>query len=88
MYGHFGEGLTADLWRLDHKLDRDRFPTMPMSKKKLIRDYFAQNMIITSSGHYSTRMLQACIAEIGADRIQFAIDYPLRYEWPFAMEDS
>ncbi|KAL7008677.1 hypothetical protein EMMF5_001939 [Cystobasidiomycetes sp. EMM_F5] len=49
---------------------------MPMSKKKLIRDYFAQNMIITTSGHYSSRMLQACISEIGADRIQFAVDYP------------
>ena len=76
MFGHMGEGLTADMWRLDHKLDRARFPQMPMARSKTIRDYFAQNLHITSSGHYSTRMLQACISEIGADRIQFAIDYP------------
>lgn len=76
MFGHMGEGITGDLWRLDHKLDRKRFPTMPMAKNKLIRDYFAKNLHITTSGHYSSRMLQACISEIGADRIQFAIDYP------------
>nr|BCM23418.1 4-hydroxyisophthalic acid decarboxylase [Cystobasidium slooffiae] len=76
MFGHMGEGITADLWRLDHKLDRKRFPTMPMSNKKLMRDYFANNIHITTSGHYSTRMMQACISELGADRIQFAIDYP------------
>jgi predicted TIM-barrel fold metal-dependent hydrolase len=76
MFGHMGEGITGDLWRLDHKLDRKRFPTMPMAKNKLIRDYFANNIHITTSGHYSSRMLQACISEIGADRIQFAIDYP------------
>lgn len=76
MFGHFGEGITADLWRLDHKLDRKRFPTMPMAKNKLMRDYFANNLHITTSGHYSSRMMQACISEIGADRIQFAIDYP------------
>jgi 2,3-dihydroxybenzoate decarboxylase len=82
MFGHMGEGITADLWRLDHKLDRHRFPAMPMSNKKLMRDYFANNIHITTSGHYSTRMLQACISEIGSDRIQFAIDYPCEYILP------
>jgi len=76
MFGHMGEGLTADLWRLDHKLDRSRFPTMPMAKDKLMRDYFMSNLHITTSGHYSTRMLQACMSELGSDRIQFAIDFP------------
>lgn len=76
MFGHMGEGLPADLWRLDHKLDRSRFPSMPMAKNKLMRDYFNKNITITSSGHYSTRMMQACIQEIGSDRIQFAIDFP------------
>lgn len=71
MCGHMGEGLTADMWRLDHKLDRARFPTMPMDHKKIIRDYFDNgNITITTSGHYSTRMMQACIQEIGSDRIQ------------------
>jgi 2,3-dihydroxybenzoate decarboxylase len=47
-----------------------------MDKQKMVRDYFAENIHITTSGHYSTRMLQAAMAELGADRIQFAIDYP------------
>lgn len=76
MFGHMGEGITADLWRVDHRLDRSRFPTLKMDKQKMVRDYFSENIHITTSGHYSTRMLQAAMAELGADRIQFAIDYP------------
>ncbi|KAF7358692.1 Amidohydrolase family protein [Mycena sanguinolenta] len=68
--------IPFDLWRLDHKLDRDRFPDMPMAKDKTIRDYFATNMHITTSGHFSTRSLQGAIAELGAGRIMFSIDYP------------
>jgi 2,3-dihydroxybenzoate decarboxylase len=47
-----------------------------LSCKKTIRDYFAQNIWITTSGHFSTPTLKYCIEEIGADRILFSIDYP------------
>ncbi|KAK7026333.1 amidohydrolase family protein [Favolaschia claudopus] len=75
-FGHMGEHIPFDLWRLDHKLDRDRFPDMQMAKNKTIRDYFATNMHITTSGHFSTRSLQGAIAELSASRIMFSIDYP------------
>ncbi|GAA5942882.1 hypothetical protein JCM1841_000743 [Sporobolomyces salmonicolor] len=74
--GHMGEGLVADLWRADHKLDRARFPNMAMQKGVLLKDYFRNNIHITSSGHYSTRTMLAAIAELGSDRIMFSIDYP------------
>ncbi|KAJ7075599.1 hypothetical protein B0H15DRAFT_791669 [Mycena belliarum] len=80
IFGHMGEHIPFDLWRLDHKLDRDRFPGMRMAKNKTIRDYFASNMHIVnyrvSSGHFSTPSLQGAIAEISASRIMFSIDYP------------
>ncbi|KAJ6458913.1 2,3-dihydroxybenzoate decarboxylase [Mycena vitilis] len=76
VFGHMGEHIPFDLWRLDHKLNRDRFPDMPMAKNKTIRDYFAGNMHITTSGHFSTRSLQGAIAELSASRIMFSIDYP------------
>ncbi|KAJ7608190.1 2,3-dihydroxybenzoate decarboxylase [Roridomyces roridus] len=76
VFGHMGEHIPFDLWRLDHKLDRDRFPQMRMSKTQTIRDYFATNMHITTSGHFSTRSLQGAIAELSSSRIMFSIDYP------------
>ncbi|KAF7347036.1 Amidohydrolase family protein [Mycena venus] len=65
-FGHMGEHIPFDLWRLDHKLDRERFPDMPMAKDKTIRDYFATNMHITTSGHFSTLSLQGAIAELSS----------------------
>lgn len=44
--------------------------------KKTIREYFAQNIWITTSGHFSTPTLHYCMTEVGADRILFSIDYP------------
>ncbi|KAF7358690.1 Amidohydrolase family protein [Mycena sanguinolenta] len=76
VFGHIGEHIPFDLWRLDHKLDRDRFPDMPMAKDKTIRDYFATNMHITTSGHFSIRSLQGAIAKLGAGRIMLSIDHP------------
>jgi 2,3-dihydroxybenzoate decarboxylase len=47
-----------------------------LSCKKTIREYFEQNLWITTSGHFSTSTLQFCLGEVGADRILFSIDYP------------
>ena len=41
-----------------------------------IRDYFAKNLWITTSGHFSDNALDMCRKEIGSDRILFSIDYP------------
>jgi len=44
--------------------------------KKTIRDYFAENIWVTTSGHFSTLTLKYVRDEIGIDRILFSIDYP------------
>jgi 2,3-dihydroxybenzoate decarboxylase len=64
------------MYRIDHKLDRARFPDMPMAKDKVIRDYFGSQVFITTSGHFSTPALLCAMGEIGARSIMFSIDYP------------
>ena len=49
---------------------------MPMRKDKLVRDYFGEQLFITTSGHFSTSALLFAIGEIGAHSIMFSIDYP------------
>lgn len=65
-----------DLYRIDHKLNRARFPNMPMAKDKLVRDYFGTQLFITTSGHFSTPALLCAMQEIGSGSIMFSIDYP------------
>lgn len=66
----------SDLDRTDHKLVRARFKNMPMRKDKLVRDYFGEQIFITTSGHFSTPALICVMTEIGAGAICFSIDYP------------
>ena len=74
--GHMGEHIPYDLYRIDHKLNRARFPKMGMRKDRLVRDYFGTQVFITTSGHFSTPALLCAIAEIGVDSIMFSVDYP------------
>ncbi|KAJ4357717.1 uncharacterized protein N0V89_002293 [Didymosphaeria variabile] len=74
--GHMGEHIPYDLYRIDHKLNRARFPDMKMRKDKLVRDYFGSQVFITTSGHFSTNALLCAVAEIGVDSCMFSIDYP------------
>ncbi len=49
---------------------------MPMRKDKLVRDYFGEQLFITTSGHFSTPALHLAMGEIGVQSIMFSIDYP------------
>ncbi|KAK7517910.1 amidohydrolase family protein [Phyllosticta citriasiana] len=73
--GHLGEHLPFDLWRINHWFEDVKKP-LGLSCKKTIRDYFAENIWITTSGHFSSPTLNYCLQEVGADRILFSIDYP------------
>jgi len=44
--------------------------------KRTIREYFATNIWVTTSGNFNTNVLNYVISEIGADRIMFSADYP------------
>ncbi|KAG5939764.1 hypothetical protein E4U53_007738 [Claviceps sorghi] len=73
--GHLGEHIPFDLWRINHWFEDVKKP-LGLRCQRTIREYFARNLWITTSGHFSTTTLQFCMAEVGADRILFSIDYP------------
>jgi 2,3-dihydroxybenzoate decarboxylase len=68
--GHLGETLPFMLWRIDAMLKR------PGQKPMSFRDIFRNNFYVTTSGFFSTPALQCCLAELGVDRILFAVDWP------------
>lgn len=74
--GHMGEHIPYDLYRIDHKLNRARFPQMAMAKDKLVSDYFGTQLFITTSGHFSTPSLLCATQQVGVRSVMFAIDYP------------
>jgi 2,3-dihydroxybenzoate decarboxylase len=45
--------------------------------QRRFREYFERHFWITTSGHFSTPALLCSVMEIGADRILFAVDYPM-----------
>lgn len=70
--GHLGEALPFMLWRIDDLLARPVYDGMRFS------DVFRRNFHLTTSGNFSDTALACSIAELGVDRILFAVD------WPFA----
>jgi len=47
-----------------------------MMAKKTLYEYFQENIWITTSGQFSTLVLQFCVNLVGADRILYSVDYP------------
>jgi predicted TIM-barrel fold metal-dependent hydrolase len=74
--GHMGESLPYQLWRIDSALSR------PGGSAIGIREIFTNNFWITTSGFFSTPALQCAVAEMGCDRIMFAVD------WPFVADSN
>ena len=72
--GHLGEALPYWFWRMDNMWQMRAFPNRP---KRLPSEYFQDNFYITTSGMFwQPPLLCACMA-MGADRILFAVDYPI-----------
>lgn len=73
--GHMGEHIVGDLWRIHHFFEKTaRGKDLPC--KLTLREYFHRNLWVSTSGFFSTTMLNYVIAEIGADKVLFAVDYP------------
>ncbi len=68
--GHLGEAAPYTLWRSEHNLAR--FQKMA----KGLADYYRQNFWLTTSGAFSDSALACAIAEMGIERIMFAVDWP------------
>lgn len=73
--GHLGEHLPFDIWRINHWFEDVKKP-LGLDCKRTIKDYFQDNIWITTSGHFSTQTLSFCQTMLGSDRILFSIDYP------------
>ena len=73
--GHLGEGIPANLWRIDHRNGWMK-AAHKYAAKKSVADYFRKNFWVTTSGNYSTSSLKQVIEELGADRVMFSVDWP------------
>ena len=73
--GHLGEGLPFYLWRIDNRNNWMKAAHKYAAQKR-VADYFLANFYVTTSGHFSTPALIDTIAEIGADRVMYSVDYP------------
>jgi 2,3-dihydroxybenzoate decarboxylase len=43
-----------------------------------VRDYFRQHFHITTAGNFSQPALQCTLAEMGVERVLFAVDWPFQ----------
>lgn len=71
--GHLGERIPYDLWRADNCLQRN---PRGLPAKKTLRDYMRTNVHVSTSGQFHDPPLHLAIAELGAERVMFSIDYP------------
>jgi 2,3-dihydroxybenzoate decarboxylase len=73
--GHLGEGLPFYIWRIDNRNAWMKAQHKYAARKSVV-DYFRANFHVTTSGHFSTPALIDSVAELGADRVMFSVDYP------------
>jgi predicted TIM-barrel fold metal-dependent hydrolase len=74
--GHLGEGLPFLLWRADDTYARRG------TLRRRVRDYFIEHFHITTAGNFSHPALQCTIAEMGVERVLFAVDWPFQPNGP------
>jgi 2,3-dihydroxybenzoate decarboxylase len=68
--GHLGEAIPFLLWRIDNGIARQ------MQMPKSFTDYFREHFYVTTSGAFSNSALACSIAELGAERVIFSVDWP------------
>jgi len=68
--GHLGETAPFTLWRTEYNLEK----VMKLTKK--FSDYYKTHFWLTTSGAFSNSALACAVAEMGIERIMFAIDWP------------
>lgn len=76
--GHLGEILPFLAWRIDHMLEANRPTTTPGTRRyeRSVTEYLQRNVLITTSGFFSSAGLQHALSVMGADRVMYSVDYP------------
>ncbi len=77
-----GEGLPYWLYRIDHVYQALNPPGSARRIKTLPRETFARNFVITTSGVNDEQVLAFTIAQLGLDKVLWAIDYPYEQSAP------
>ena len=73
--GHIGEGVPVYLWRIDGRNGWMQAPHNYPAKHG-VGHYFRKHFHLTTSGNFSTPALVNAVAELGADRVMFSVDWP------------
>lgn len=74
--GHMGEGIPFYLQRIDNRYLLQVKIGAVKELPRLPSEYFKDHFVITTSGVAQQSSLQLAYAELGADNILFAADYP------------
>lgn len=71
--GHLGEGLPFGLDRLcDHTVVMARNRKL----KRPVKEYFRDNLVVTTSGNFSIPALLCTVQVLGIDNVLFSVDFP------------
>jgi 5-carboxyvanillate decarboxylase len=75
--GHLGEGLIFWIYRLDFSFRKQWMEEEVRPKiKKAPSEYIRNNFYVCNSGMYTAPAFLGVLAELGADHMMFAADYP------------
>ena len=74
--GHFGEGLPYLLPRMQHRIDEQREGERGAKAAHRPIFYLGRNFWVTTSGHFHSKLLLDAIAQMGAERVLFSVDFP------------
>lgn len=70
--GHLGETLPFALDRMEKRLKY----VSELGLERSVTAYLRENFFVSTSGNFHTQSLLGSIAELGAERVLFAVDYP------------
>jgi predicted TIM-barrel fold metal-dependent hydrolase len=80
MLGHYGEGLSFLMQRIDHPFVRPHIkaadPDAVPALKRVPSEYLRANMLVTTSGNYLPAAFWCTHTALGIDKILLATDYP------------
>ncbi len=79
--GHLGEGIPVQLWRIDHRNGWMKAPHN-YAARHAVGHYFRKHFHVTTSGNFHTPSMLNAMAELGAERVMFSVD------WPFEAVDE
>ena len=79
--GHLGERIPFDMWRIDNLMEMTpgSYPA-----KKRVSEYMRENFHLTTSGQFHDTPFHCALAEMGAARLMFSVDYPYEEMAPAA----